>query len=167
MDRKDLHRTQDKRKWLSTERGGFTIAPKLKIPDTQRVSHNTSFIEPYEDPELDPGFVRSEKAYLKQKQIKRAEREKKLLEQSAFSMAMDGSINNNTLFRELDKTSAMQSSGMSVNHDRTSRDRDNPLVSSTLNNKKTSASTARKKTYEPSNMGSTNRNSFYDTYQKI
>ena len=81
-------------------------------------------------------------------------------------MAMDGSINNNTLFKELDKTSAMQSSNMSVN-DRTSRDRDNPMVSSTLNTKKTSAATARKKTYEPSNMGSTNRNSFYDTYQKI
>ena len=79
-------------------------------------------------------------------------------------MAMDGSINNNTLFKELDKTSAMQSSNMSVNHDRTSRDRDNPMISSTLNTKKTSASTTRKKAYEPSNMGSTNRNSFYDTY---
>ena len=150
----------DKNKWLSTERGGFTIAPNLKIPDSQRLSNNTSFIEPYEDPELDPGFVRSEKAYLKQKQIKRAKREKELLEQSAFSMAMDGSINNNTLLKELDKTSTMHSSGMSVSHDRVS----NPLLQSGMNQKKTSASTARKKTYEASNMGSTNRNSFYDTY---
>ena len=82
-----------------------------------------------------------------------------MLEQSAFSMAMDGSINNNTLLKELDKTSTMHSSGMSVSHDRVS----NPLLQSGFH-KKTSASTARKKTYEASNMGSTNRNSFYDTY---
>ena len=112
--RKDLHRTLDESKWISTEHGGFTIAPKIKVPDTSRISNNTSFIEPYEDPELDPGFVRSEKSYLKQKQIKKALREKELLEQSLFSMALDGSINNNTFLAELDKTSNMNSSGMSV-----------------------------------------------------
>ena len=87
------------------------------------------------------------------------------MEQSLFSMALDGSINNNTFLNELDKNSNMNSSGMSVSQERTPKH--NPLLQSQSNKKKVSASTARKRTYEPSNMGSTNRNSFYDTYHKI
>ena len=34
MTSKTVHRHEDKRKWISTDRGGFTIAPKLRIPET-------------------------------------------------------------------------------------------------------------------------------------
>ena len=90
LTRKNLHRHEDKRKWISTDRGGFTIAPKMKIPATSRAS-NMTFIEPYEDPEMEPTFVRTERAFLKAKGIRTAKRELELQEKAAMSM-METSI---------------------------------------------------------------------------
>jgi len=74
----DLHRTTAKTRWLSPK--GFAVAATRgtdSVPATSRHSlmqdgfrtKQTSFIgdmkEPYEDPNLDPGFVRSTKEYLK------------------------------------------------------------------------------------------------------
>ena len=75
----DLHRTTAKTRWLSpkgfavaTTRGGGESVPATSrhsiMQDGFRTKQN-SFIadmkEPYEDPNLDPGFVRSTKEYLK------------------------------------------------------------------------------------------------------
>lgn len=121
--RSNLHRHLDKRKWISTERGGFTIAPKLKIPETTRLS-NLTMIEPYEDPELEPGFVRTERAFLKDQGIRTAKRDLELKEKAAMSMA-DTSITksiDHTFLKEVDRGSTMHSSGMSMINEKVSKD---------------------------------------------
>ena len=58
------HRNVNKAKWLSTDRGGFTVPAKVPAGPRTTRSHFDP-VEPYEDPNPVPDFVRSEKAFLK------------------------------------------------------------------------------------------------------
>ena len=84
MIKGDLHRTATKTRWISPK--GFNVVTRkqdFSMPVTSRHSimkdgfktiQNSTFvppIEPYEDPDLNPGFVRTTKDYLKQSTIKK------------------------------------------------------------------------------------------------
>lgn len=82
----DLHRTLDKTRWVSPK--GFSVICKrgASLPVSSRHSimkdgyaqmGDSIYIEtePYEDPSLNPGFVRSTKEYLKQANQKSVQRE--------------------------------------------------------------------------------------------
>lgn len=73
--KKDIHRSTAKSRWISPK--GFVPAKPHLVPVTARDnSYNQNLsIDPYEDPKLDPGFVRSEKNYLRDAHIKSVHRE--------------------------------------------------------------------------------------------
>ena len=127
-----------------------------------------TFIEPYEDPEMEPGFVRTERAFLKDKGIRTAKRELELQEKAAMSM-MDTSIAtksvNDTLFRDVDRSSNIHSSGMSILNERAGS-KDVPFFNKSMHHK-TSAMTSRKRTYDVAASSASDRNSLYETYHKI
>ena len=85
-----------------------------------------TYTEPYEDPEMEPGFVRTERAFLKDKGIRTAKRE--LEEQEKAAMTMVDTSNggnrsiNETYLKDVDRSSNIHSSGMSVLNERASKD---------------------------------------------
>ena len=76
--KKDLHRSTVKNRWLSPK-GFEPVRRKLDEtvkPASTRASVNRNLaIEPYEDPRLDPGFVRSTKAYLREAHLHTVKKE--------------------------------------------------------------------------------------------
>ena len=81
--------------------------------------------EPYEDPDTEPGFVRTEKGFLKDHAIKTAKRELEKQQNSIMEAANDMSLTKSidvTFLKEVDKSSTMHSSGMSMeNNDRVAK----------------------------------------------
>ena len=73
---------------------------------------------------------------------------------------------DHTFLKEVDRSSTIHSSGMSILHERTSKN-ETSLFNKSMHHK-TSAMTSRKRTYDHVGAsGSSNRNSLYDTYHKI
>ena len=91
MIQNDLHRTSTKTRWISPK--GFTVVtkkPDFSMPSSTRssilkdgfktINQTSTFTtpainEPYEDPKLDPGFVRTTKDYLKDSLKKKVEKQ--------------------------------------------------------------------------------------------
>ena len=91
MIQNDLHRTSTKTRWISPK--GFNVVtkkPDLSMPASTRnsilkdgfktINQTSTFTspvinEPFEDPKLDPGFVRTTKDYLKDSLKKKVEKQ--------------------------------------------------------------------------------------------
>lgn len=110
MVQPDLFRTTTKKRWISP--GGFAVttrkasdfgttvnkaAGEQRAHSTIRRNNRSTFnshrgqsfcfgADPFEDPKLDPGFVRTTKDYLKTLHIKNVENEIKREEQASYNM---------------------------------------------------------------------------------
>ena len=73
--RTDLHRISEKKRWLSPK-GFMPNSRNINVKSMPNSTRNTTDFskipEPYEDPKLDPEFVRSTKEFLKNANIKTA-----------------------------------------------------------------------------------------------
>ena len=96
MTKGDLFRTAEKSRWVSpkdfqlfSQRGTSMPATSRHTGSREGFARNSNFLtldtEPYADPSLDPGFVRSTKEYLRQAHQLSVQREIKLEESLAVS----------------------------------------------------------------------------------
>ena len=101
----DLHRTATKTRWVSPKDFSVTTRKEGFMPNTDSKRHSSTIrsrgnqsstfsnrgqsfcfgADLFEDPKIDPGFVRTTKDYLKTLHIKNVEREIKRKEQSSFN----------------------------------------------------------------------------------